>query len=744
MAAKLVAEEGTLKGLTLVFENGEEWIVGRDPETCQLLIEDPIASRRHMLCRATPEGIIVENLSATNPVKVNKIEVNGPHLLRQGDLLKIGGGLYRFYEDEKAIEELPHEEISKEEISREEPTPEESEEEESFHQDDELMDELSVEESYEEEIVPQFKNEQERQETIEQATPFVEEEEFVDDQEEFKEDPFLQDESLESSIVEDHLEDESENLEHLEEPKNEDFHDKNVEKEEESNYEEHLEEEEDDDEDFDELYNRHDTIFEEDLEEDQPNRLAEIDFAIPETGRWLLKVISGPNTGAEYSMDENHSYLLGTDPNTCDLIFNDSSVSRQHVRLHISDSHIITIEDLRSKNGTFVDGKRIENSQVLESNVVVNLGTSAFVVFDKEAEMQTLISPLLPSIVKVLQKEEPPVPETKTLFPAVEEIKETAKTEEESPPAEEVPQGDRSKTLTAFILIAILTGTFVLMGIGLITLFQDAPVEVQEVADANAMITEALAPFPSVQWTYNKTTGTLMLVGHLLTDNSKRQLRYNLEGLSFVRNIDDTGIIIDERVWQQWNPEIAKVPEWRTVNLQTTAPGKFVLTGYLKTNEEMENLSEFLNRNFPYLDLLQNNILVEEQVINEVKLLLSNADISGVKVSMANKDLILKGTIPVSYHDAFESVLDKITKYPGLRNIQDFVTEIAAATQSTKDITSNYLITGFSNHGGEFSVIIDGQIVSKGDTFDGMLVTDITRQAMFLEKDKTKYRINLP
>ena len=102
MGAKLVAEEGLLKGLVLSFEAGDQWIVGRDPDACQLLIEDPSASRKHLVCRNTPEGIVLENLSHTNPVQVNDEELKSPRLLLNGDTVKIGNGVYRYYSESGA------------------------------------------------------------------------------------------------------------------------------------------------------------------------------------------------------------------------------------------------------------------------------------------------------------------------------------------------------------------------------------------------------------------------------------------------------------------------------------------------------------------------------------------------------------------------------------------------------------------------------------------------------------------
>jgi len=152
--------------------------------------------------------------------------------------------------------------------------------------------------------------------------------------------------------------------------------------------------------------------------EDQPNhsifdeepsdkhKLAEINFGILETGRWLLKVISGPNNGAEFSMQAGNSYIIGTDPNACDIVFHDTSVSRQHTRITVNSDDTLLVEDLKSRNGTLVDGERLQGKSPLPSNTLVALGTSSFVIFDREGEMQTIISPLMPSIVKTLQADE--------------------------------------------------------------------------------------------------------------------------------------------------------------------------------------------------------------------------------------------------------------------------------------------------------------------------------------------------
>ena len=47
-------------------------------------------------------------------------------------------------------------------------------------------------------------------------------------------------------------------------------------------------------------------------EEETPDlgTLAEIDFGVVETGRWLLKVIGSPDNGAEFHMQAGNTYTL--------------------------------------------------------------------------------------------------------------------------------------------------------------------------------------------------------------------------------------------------------------------------------------------------------------------------------------------------------------------------------------------------------------------------------------------------
>jgi DNA-binding winged helix-turn-helix (wHTH) protein len=78
----------------------------------------------------------------------------------------------------------------------------------------------------------------------------------------------------------------------------------------------------------------------------------------------------------------------------CDLVLASPVVSRHHARIHVSGENVV-IEDLRSRNGTFVRGKRIGAPVSLYRDDVVSIGnvTLRFRVIDPSRTTDTLSLP---------------------------------------------------------------------------------------------------------------------------------------------------------------------------------------------------------------------------------------------------------------------------------------------------------------------------------------------------------------
>ncbi|MBS4166569.1 MULTISPECIES: type III secretion system inner membrane ring subunit SctD [unclassified Neochlamydia] len=800
MVAKLVAEEGVQKGLVLSLDEGNEWVIGRDPDACQLLIEDPSASRKHLLCRQTPEGIVIEALSLAHPVYVNEQPIQESWLLHHGDRVQIGEGLYRFYAEDETQwldEEKKNLLNGQEELndSVQGNLPESVEDEQTLPTlDDEHSSQLfashpSLSEAKEagenfpssalDQAQPLGKEdeqsdkdnasfasttfneegfftplEENREAASEEEKKFTEEDKPSKDQSPegkdktplpLAEDKGISPQELESddefleSSPEQEREQETMNgswaerqgdLEISTDPKEDENQRMNDSHFSQLSQEASPSEDQQNDEDI--------SIFEESLE---TANYPEIHFDLAETGRWLIKVVGGPNHGAEFTLQPSCTYLIGTDPNSCDIVFHDTSVSRQHAKITVTEEDTISLEDLGSRNGTFVDGKPLTGRESIPTNTLILMGTSSFVVYDREGEMQTIIAPLLPSIVKTL-KEEPqeltpaPAPAAEGEAP-VEEVPTAAPPVIAPPPNKVYPH----EALGAFILIAIITGLFVIIGIGTATLFKSKPVVSQQVINPERDLTEALSAFPHVKYSFNRNTGRLLLVGHVLSGSDKTQLLYNLQGFPYLRSIDDSGVIIDEGVWREINQILSQNSNWKGISIHSPTPGHFVISGYLKSRKQAEQLWDYIASNFPYLDLLEKRVIVEEDAVSAISALLQNQGFKDISSQMNEGEVILSGHLPAGKMNDYNQTLIKIKEIPGVRSIKNFVAELAPE-QSMINITDRYEITGVSHQGDvNTNVVINGRILTRGDVLDGMTIISIKPNAVFLEKEGVKYRI---
>lgn len=575
MAGYLIAEEGPLAGLVVRFEEGEEWVLGRDPDEVSIVLEDPMVSRKHVICRLTAEGFILENLSSVNPATQNGKVITEPVLLREGDILQIGSTFFHF------SEKIPH-------VSGE---------------------------PYEE-------------------TPPPIEAEMIEDQED----------------------------------------------------------------------------------------LSSVNVEAGEDVRWLLKVISGPNSGAEFAVHAGSTYILGKDPNLCDIVFQDLSVSRQHARLIVDEDNQIFIEDLGSRNGVLVNGELTLEKRLISSQDLVSLGTTSFLMIDREQIHETIISP--PSTVPTRVEEELPP----AVVPAAEIVA-------EKPDWKEIVIPKKHIILAGFFALALIAGLASMMA-----LFKTENVVVA-MPDESEMIAKTLAAFEDVQFSFNPANGKIFLVGHVLTSIDKQELLYKIQNLFFVKSIDDN-VIVDELVWENTNALLMTNANWIGVSLYSPAPGKFVLRGYIDTLDQAQALSDYINLNFPYLDRLENQVVVETNLQAQIQSLLVTKGFSGVTFQLSNGELVLAGRVDQKHSHAFTEMVDQFKSLRGVRMVKNFVIFTTADT-SRIDISAQYQVSGYSKKDDQNKfIVINGKILSVGDAIDGMMITGILPNMVLLEKDGLKFRIN--
>ncbi len=88
---------------------------------------------------------------------------------------------------------------------------------------------------------------------------------------------------------------------------------------------------------------------------------------------YALKFISGKYQGGEFPLKGDKQLIIGRS-SELDIVLVEDMVSRKHAKITLTGSKI-TIEDLGSTNGTFVNGEKVKSSRLKEGDRIL-VGTS--------------------------------------------------------------------------------------------------------------------------------------------------------------------------------------------------------------------------------------------------------------------------------------------------------------------------------------------------------------------------------
>jgi phosphoserine phosphatase RsbU/P len=106
----------------------------------------------------------------------------------------------------------------------------------------------------------------------------------------------------------------------------------------------------------------------------------------------VLRAIQGPDPGVVFPL-ERASIVLGRHPQ-CDLVLESAPVSRQHAKLTLHDGSYY-LEDLNSRNGTYLNGKLTTRPQLLKEGDEIGICDLSFVFHDQTPD-PTLTASSLP------------------------------------------------------------------------------------------------------------------------------------------------------------------------------------------------------------------------------------------------------------------------------------------------------------------------------------------------------------
>ncbi len=98
----------------------------------------------------------------------------------------------------------------------------------------------------------------------------------------------------------------------------------------------------------------------------------------------VLVAHNGPLDGQQWLLQ--NALIIGRE-DTCEVVIPDRQVSRQHARIERTDQGVV-LEDLGSKNGTYVNGSRIDAKQLLSEGDEIRIAfTQNFIFLSAEATL---------------------------------------------------------------------------------------------------------------------------------------------------------------------------------------------------------------------------------------------------------------------------------------------------------------------------------------------------------------------
>ncbi len=102
-----------------------------------------------------------------------------------------------------------------------------------------------------------------------------------------------------------------------------------------------------------------------------------------EESRFGLRFVSGKYQGALYPLREGREVVVGRSSEV-DLVLAEDLVSRRHARFEVENG-AVTLQDLGSTNGTFLNGQRVKRSRLAEGDRIL-IGSSLLKLVTVDAE----------------------------------------------------------------------------------------------------------------------------------------------------------------------------------------------------------------------------------------------------------------------------------------------------------------------------------------------------------------------
>ena len=134
---------------------------------------------------------------------------------------------------------------------------------------------------------------------------------------------------------------------------------------------------------------------------------------------FALKFISGKYQGGEFPLKADKQVVIGRS-SELDMVLVEDMVSRKHAKISVNAGKI-TIEDLGSTNGTFVNGEKIKQARLKEGDRIL-IGTSILKLVHQGSDAQELDESAVKQKLEEAAVQAAKVTKTSSMTGKIEEI----------------------------------------------------------------------------------------------------------------------------------------------------------------------------------------------------------------------------------------------------------------------------------------------------------------------------------
>lgn len=108
-----------------------------------------------------------------------------------------------------------------------------------------------------------------------------------------------------------------------------------------------------------------------------------------DTGRFWVGVVNGAGTGSVLRVEPGDTISVGRSAAN-DLVIDNTSISQCHMQVAIADTGEIDVEDLGSRNGTWLDGQAISGRRSIEPEQTIRIGSSTMRIVELDRSDRTV------------------------------------------------------------------------------------------------------------------------------------------------------------------------------------------------------------------------------------------------------------------------------------------------------------------------------------------------------------------